>query len=42
VIIDDYGYWQGAREAVDEYLADLKPRPLLTRVDSTGRLLIKP
>jgi hypothetical protein len=41
VIIDDYGYWQGARRAVDEYLAQLVPRPLLTRIDSTGRLLIK-
>jgi hypothetical protein len=42
IIIDDYGYWQGARKAVDEYLAKLDPRPLLTRVDSTGRLLLKP
>ncbi len=42
IIIDDYGYWQGARKAVDEYLAALSARPLLTRVDSTGRLLLKP
>lgn len=42
VIIDDYGYWQGARKAVDEYLPKLSPRPLLTRVDNTGRLLLKP
>ena len=42
VLIDDYGYWRGARRAVDEYLKTLQRRPLLTRVDSTGRLLIKP
>jgi O-methyltransferase len=43
VIIDDYGDWQGARQAVDEYLATLPaPRPLLQRIDSTGRLVIKP
>jgi predicted O-methyltransferase YrrM len=39
LIIDDYGDWQGARRAVDEYFADL---PLfLNRVDYTGRLAIK-
>jgi O-methyltransferase len=42
VIIDDYGYWQGARKAVDEYISTLERRPLLSRVDSTGRLIIKP
>lgn len=42
VIIDDYGHWQGAREAVDEYLAKQKFRPLLHRQDYTGRCLVKP
>jgi hypothetical protein len=42
IIIDDYGYWQGARRAVDEFLERLQPRPLLTRIDNTGRLMIKP
>jgi hypothetical protein len=43
VIIDDYGDWQGARHAVDEFVAMLPaPRPLLQRIDSTGRLIIKP
>jgi len=41
LIVDDYGAWEGARKAVDEYLAEL-PRPLyLHRIDDTGRLLIK-
>ena len=39
LIIDDYGHWQGARRAVDEYLTDM---PLfLNRVDYTARLAIK-
>lgn len=40
LIIDDYGHWQGARRAVDEYLAG---QPVyLHRVDYTARLLVKP
>jgi O-methyltransferase len=42
LIIDDYGHWQGAREAVDEYLTANGIHLLLTRVDYTGRLAIKP
>jgi hypothetical protein len=41
VIIDDYGFWQGARQAVDEFLAD-KPEIFLHRIDASGRLLLKP
>lgn len=42
LIVDDYGHWQGARRAVDEYLARL-PYPLyLHRIDYTGRLALKP
>jgi len=32
-IVDDYGRWAGAREAVDEFLARLPSAPLLTRID---------
>jgi|DewCreStandDraft_4_1066084.scaffolds.fasta_scaffold25084_2 hypothetical protein len=42
LIIDDYGHWQGAREAVDEFFAAQRFRPMLHRLDYTGRLLIKP
>jgi O-methyltransferase len=42
LIIDDYGHWSGARQAVDEYFATLSPRPLLLRIDYTGRCCIKP
>ncbi len=40
LIIDDYGHWQGARQAVDEYF---RTRPiLLNRIDYTGRIAVKP
>jgi hypothetical protein len=42
LIIDDYGHWQGARQAVDEYFARQKFRPLLTRMDYSARMLVKP
>jgi O-methyltransferase len=39
LIIDDYGHWQGARKAVDEFFAD-RPQ-LFARVDYTGRMTVK-
>jgi O-methyltransferase len=42
LIIDDYGHWQGARKAVDEYFAEHKISLFLSRIDYTGRLAIKP
>jgi hypothetical protein len=41
LIIDDYGYWAGAKKAVDEYFFQAGLRPLLHRIDGTGRLVIK-
>jgi O-methyltransferase len=41
IIIDDYGDWAGARQAVDEFFAERTDRPLLVRVDATGRVGIK-
>jgi hypothetical protein len=41
LIIDDYGHWEGSRQAFDEYFADVGGRPLLGRTDYTGRLGIK-
>ncbi len=41
LIIDDYGHWEGARRAVDEYFDDHGPRPLLNRIDYTGRIGVK-
>jgi O-methyltransferase len=42
LIVDDYGYWQGARRAVDEYFAAETNAPLFARVDYTGRVAVKP
>jgi len=39
LIIDDYGYWTGAKKAVDEYFRDSL---FLSRIDDTGRIAIKP
>ena len=41
LIIDDYGHWEGARRAVDEYFASEAPPLLLNRIDYTGRIAIK-
>jgi hypothetical protein len=41
MIIDDYGHWEGARKAVDEYLRSLNRLFYMHRVDYTGRLLVK-
>jgi predicted O-methyltransferase YrrM len=41
LIIDDYGHWEGARKAVDEYISDKKIRILLNRIDYAGRIAIK-
>jgi len=42
MIIDDYGYFQGARLAVDQYIAENNLKIFLSRVDSTVRLVVKP
>jgi O-methyltransferase len=41
LIIDDYGHWDGARRAVDEYFDSLAQPVLLSRTDYTGRMAVK-
>ncbi|MFD3516738.1 TylF/MycF/NovP-related O-methyltransferase [Streptomyces sp. NPDC058657] len=41
LLIDDYGYWQGSRQAVDEFLEETGEQLLLLRMDE-GRIAIKP
>lgn len=41
IIIDDYGHWQGAREATDEYFAGRGASIFLNRVDYTVRVGVK-
>jgi hypothetical protein len=42
LIIDDYGHWQGARKATDEYIAEHALPLYLARLDYTGRVATKP
>ena len=42
LIIDDYGHWEGARKAVDEFIAATNLPLLLNRIDYTGRICIRP
>ena len=39
LIIDDYGHWQGARRAVDEYFEECPQ--LLARIDYSARITLK-
>jgi hypothetical protein len=40
LILDDYGVWQGAREATDQYLSSSGVTLLLNRIDDAGRIAI--
>jgi O-methyltransferase len=42
LILDDYGFWQGARRAVDEYFGEQSEPLLLNRIDHTGRIGLRP
>ena len=41
LIIDDYGHWQGARLAVDEYFEQTRQQVFLSRIDYTGRIGVR-
>jgi hypothetical protein len=42
LIVDDYGHWQGAKDAVDEYFLESDIHVLLNRIDYTGRIAVRP
>jgi hypothetical protein len=42
LIVDDFGHWDGARKAVEQYFSEIALSPFLHRIDQTGRLVIKP
>jgi O-methyltransferase len=42
VLVDDYGYWQGARKAVDEFIERLPHPVYLCRTDDCGIEFVKP
>ncbi|MBW8792226.1 MAG: class I SAM-dependent methyltransferase [Streptomyces sp.] len=41
LIVDDFGHWDGARRAVEEYFATEAQPILLARTDYTGRMGVK-
>lgn len=41
LIVDDYGHWDGCREAVDRYFGEFQSPMLLARIDYTGRIGVK-
>jgi O-methyltransferase len=41
LIVDDYGHYEGARRAVDEYFSETGQAVLLSRIDYTGRIAVK-
>lgn len=41
LIIDDYGYWQGSRRAVDEYLANHDTSLFLARIDKDAVMAVR-
>lgn len=42
LIIDDYGVWRGSKTAVDQYLGEIGEHLLLTSVDETAVVAVKP
>jgi hypothetical protein len=42
LIADDYGHYRGHRKAIDDYFQTTAAPPLLTRLDYSCRLAIKP
>lgn len=41
LIVDDYGFWDGCRRAIDEYFSSEAEPLLLNRIDYTGRIAVK-
>lgn len=42
LIIDDYGWCRGARQATDEFFRDRPFKPMMHRIDQGPRMIIKP
>jgi O-methyltransferase len=41
LIVDDYGFWAGARKAVDEFFENKREQYYFHRIDETGRVIIR-
>lgn len=42
LILDDYGYWKGAKQAIDEYISMTKAQLFLVPVDADARCAVTP
>jgi hypothetical protein len=42
LILDDYGFWKGAKKAVDQYFSRLSNPPVLHKIDEIARYCTKP
>lgn len=42
LVLDDYGYWQGVRDAADAYLRESGQRMILHPIDDCGSLGVRP
>lgn len=40
LVLDDYGYWRGARRAVDDFFSDRGARPFLVPIDPSARMIV--
>ena len=41
LILDDYGDWEGAKKAVDEYIKENNLCLFLSRIDTSARIVLK-
>lgn len=41
LIIDDFGFWEGAKKAVIQFFNERRLYPIINRIDDTGRIIIK-
>jgi O-methyltransferase len=41
LIVDDYGHWEGARKAIDEFFQSRRGQYFFHRIDYTGRLIMR-
>jgi O-methyltransferase len=41
LLVDDYGFWSGAQQAIEDYFDNVGSRPMLHMTDYTGRSAIK-
>ena len=42
LIVDDYGHWNGCKQAVDEFFSGHSPSPFFHRIDYTGIIMQRP